>query len=807
VRIDFQARPGRIRSGLLASVAIGVFSLVFGGTAFADAAGDASPGGNSASLHPAAEVETVFVTARRRVESAQSVPISIDVLGQAQIEKSGQYTLQQLQVSVPTLFISSINARNTSINIRGLGSNVSVTNDGLENGVGFYVDQVYFGRVGLSQFDLIDLEQVEVLHGPQGTLFGKNTTAGAINITTRKPSFTPEAQFNASGGDFGFYQLQASVAGPLLGDKLAGRISVGRTRRGGFIDDVTTGQELSDYDNFTARGQLLADVSDGLEFRLIADYARQKRHCCGGVLDDIVTTYDNGTAIADNFYQKAARSGYTPAAIGAFKRISDANSPIQSNMEQWGLSLIGDWKLGPGMLTSVTAHREWNFNPKNDCDSTSLSNITLCQSTNHQKQWSQELRYASAIGSSIDYQVGLYYFWQIVYGYQITGYGADAALWNLGAATPLNQAALSGYSTLATSNPETNSYAAFGQANWHITPALTFTGGLRYTYEDKNGDFSNVVLTAADLSGFTPVQQATAAAIRTNFSRPQAYSGRLHSGAPSGLATLSYQLDADVLGYATYSHGEKSGGLNMTQLPVTLLSPNVSPESVDNYEIGLKNWIADWSLTLNVAAFWTEITDYQTQVYDLNPPYTASISNIPGVRSRGLEVSWDWAPIDGFALGGGAAYTEAVYLKYPNGPAPAELGPTSLYHFVDLTGKPLASAPKWVVSVSADYSRGLGLAGPDGLGPLEAYIHADTRYQSSNYTALSDSRYSLVKAYDIANLRLGVRTEEAHWDLSLFANNLLNQRYFISRSLATTGAISGTPGDPRTSGITLRIKY
>ncbi len=751
--------------------------------------------------------EVVLVTARRREETAQSVPITLDVLGSVQIERAGQYTLQQLQISVPTLVATNYNARNANLNIRGLGSNVTTANDGMENGVGFYIDQVYYGRVGLTQFDLIDIDQIEVLHGPQGTLFGKNTTAGAINITTRKPSFDPEARFSVSGGDFGYYQAQASVTGPLLGDKLAGRISVSETRNSGFVRDITTNTRAYDYNNFNARGQLLADVTEDLEFRLITDFSRQKRHCCVNLDDGVVTTYDNGTPIADNFYQKAARAGYTLPANSAFDHITDADSPFQANMEQWGVSLQGDWKLGGGTLTSVTAYRQWNWYPRNDNDIIALPVITQGHIIDHQQQWSQEVRYASAASDSFDYQVGLYYFWQIIDGYTTLQYGAAAPSWFLGSNTALYQAALSGYTTGAPSNPETTSYAAFGQANWHITPALTLTGGLRYSYEDKQGSYNNSVIGGANISSLPAASQAAILAIRSSFSRPQAYSAKLHSGSLSGLATISYQWSPAFLTYATYSHGEKSGGINLTQLPISLLDPVVKPEVVDSYEVGAKTQWFDSTLTINTSLFWTDVSDYQTQVFDPNPPYGSSISNIPSVRSRGVEASVFWAPLDNLSFAGGSSYTDAVYVSYPTGPAPTEWGPTTVYPYADLSGKPLGSAPKWVFTLSADASHALGITAPAGLGALEGYIHLDTRYQTSNYTAVSDSRYSLVGAYDLTNLRVGIRSDDVHWDLSFFANNLFNTQYLLARSLATTGQISGVPGDPRMVGLTLKVTY
>jgi len=752
----------------------------------------------------ASAVETVVVTARRREENAQSVPISLDVLGRAELEKTGEFTLQQLQLSVPTLVVTSYNARNANINIRGLGNNVANANDGLEAGVGFYVDQVYYGRSGLSQFDLIDLEQIEVLHGPQGTLFGKNTTAGAINVTTRKPSFTPEAQVQITGGDFGYYQLQTSISGPILSDKIAGRITVADTKRGGFVTDITTGKKVYDYQNFTARGQLLADVTEDIEFRLITDFGRQKRHCCVELIDGIFTTYSDGTAIADNFYQKAARAGYTLPSSNAFNRITDAEAPFQANMETWGVSLQGDWKIGGGTLTSVTAYRAWNWYPKNDNDLIALPIIPIGHVVDHQHQWSEELRYSSAASETIDYQVGVYYFTQIVNGYTSVQFGSASPSWYLGATNPLYTAALSGYTTGATSNPETNSYAAFGQANWHIAPDLTLTGGLRYTYEDKQGTYNNVVTAAADISAFPVAQQAIIIYLRNAFNGPQYYSTRQHSGSLSGLATLSYQLSPTVLGYATYSHGEKSGGLNLTQLPATLTDPRVRPEVADNYEIGLKSQWFDQSLTLNLNVFWDVISDYQTPVYDTNPPYGFSISNIPSVRSRGFEGSAAWAPIDNLSISAGTSYTDATYVEYPRGPVAPELH-TSL-SYVDLSGKPLASAPKWVFTSSFDYSLPLGISAPAGLGALSGYIHADNRYQSSNFADVTDSVYTLIRAYDLTNVKVGVKADGG-WELSFWANNLFNTQYFLTHNANSTGQTSGVIGDPRTAGATLSIKY
>lgn len=254
------------------------------------------------------DAAAITVTARRRDESAQDVPIALSVVGAEQLAATGNFSLGQTQQLVPSLQIFSYNPRNTNINIRGLGSNVSLTNDGLENGVGVYVDNVYYGRVGQSQFDLVDLQQIEILRGPQGTLFGKNTTAGAINISTRPPSFEPEFSGEATLGDYGYHQLRGSLSGPLIGDRLAARISIADTHRDGFIDNVRTGRKASDYDNFSVRGQLLATPSETLSIKLISDFSKQTLNCCVNLLVGSYSEYDNGAALPNNFEQRVARA-------------------------------------------------------------------------------------------------------------------------------------------------------------------------------------------------------------------------------------------------------------------------------------------------------------------------------------------------------------------------------------------------------------------------------------------------------------------------------------------------------------------
>jgi iron complex outermembrane receptor protein len=751
----------------------------------------------------AVAVEEITVTARKREETAQSVPIALSVIGQKQLEATDDYDLSQFQQLTPSLQFTTFNPRNTNINIRGLGSNIAITNDGLDNGVGVYLDQVYLGRVGLTTFDLIDLDRVEVLRGPQGTLYGKNTTAGAINITTQGPSFTPEATAEISGGNYGYLQARASASGPIVDDKLAVRFSVGETKRDGFEQNILTGQHEDNYQDLSFRGQILATPVDSLRIRIIADYENYDAHCCIGVIDGVVTTYTNGAPIANNYLQQIARfPGYVPVTAPAFARVTNIDSPIYTNMNQLGVSGNIEWTKDNFAVTSITAYRQWNWYPSNDVDYTGLPVLTEARIIDHQQQWSQEFRIASTGQHTIDYVAGLYYFWQIINGVTTTSYGSAAPAWYLGTALPaaLGNVALNGFATTGVSNPQTSSYAAFGQANWHINDKLTLTGGTRFTHEVREGSYSDVQ-SGQPLSLLPAAEQATAQALRNQFGAVESFSAHFANNSVSGLATLSYQVTPDVLTYATYSHGSQSGGLNFTLLPAALANPIVQPESVNNYELGVKSQFLDHRLTANLAPFWTDIGNYQTAIIGLTAPFPQAIANIPKVRSRGIDADISYSPLQNLSFTASGEYLDATYLDYTNGPCPVELGPTASFPFCNLSGRPLAGAPKWTVSLSADGSQSLPFK------DLEAYFHVDYRHQSALFTAVSDSIYSRISPYGLTNLRIGVRTSDQRWDLSLWARNLFNVNYFNAVSMGTNGLITGNPGDPRTFGATLRAKF
>jgi len=759
----------------------------------------------------------IVVTARHRDEDAQDVPIALSVVSSETLANTGNFTLGQVQQLVPSLQVFSFNPRNTNVNIRGLGSNVALTNDGLENGVGFYVDNVYYGRPGQSQFDLVDLAQIEVLRGPQGTLFGKNTTAGAINITTKAPTFDPEFFGEATLGTYGYHQVKGSVSAPIIADKVAFRLSVADTHRDGFLTNIYDGSKAQDYDNFSVRGQLLVTPSEDLSIKIIGDYSHQKQHFALNIPVAYFSSYDSGVAVPNNFLQRAARAGYTPLPADPFARRGDSDGHYQAFMKGYGVSGQIDWDLGPVALTSITAYRWWDWDPANDGDSTSLPVITKAQQANRQRQFSQEIRLASTGKNTIDWVVGAYYFWQIVRGYGASAYGSAAANWNFpppgvaGATDPvIAEAALNRFEARSTSTPRTKSYALFGQANWNISDRLSLTGGLRYTYEKKDGEYDQYWYAGDDLSGLTDAQAAAARALRTRFNPVTNYSVNLTDNSVSGLATLSWKVTDDVMLYGSYSRGNKSGGLNLTTLPPGATA-EVKPEKVDNFEIGLKSQFLDRSLTINAAGFWTEVSDYQTAitVIPASGPVIQYISNIPKVRSRGAEADLSYAPAKWISFSAAGSYVEATYRGYANAPNKQEnnpvvtpgdptSGPTQ-----DLTGVQLGGVPKFTYTLGLDLSR--PLTEWEGRG-VEIYGHADFSHRSGFNTSSTDSRYADVPGYGLLNARIGLRVDDGLWDISLWARNLTDKDYFQALSPGAFGLVTGTIGDPRTIGVTVRTK-
>lgn len=458
----------------------------------------------------------------------------------ARLEAQRISRVQDLQQVLPSVNVAYIHARQSSVAVRGIGNNPA--SDGLEGSAGIYLDNVYLGRPGMAVFDLLDIEQLELLRGPQGTLFGKNTTAGVLNISTRAPTFTTERTVEVSGGQDGYFQGRGTVSGP-LSETLAGRLSAYRTRDDGYIKNIHDDNYLNGGERQGARGQLLFEPNEDFSLRWIADYNEEDS--------------SNGSMVvygaAERFWQRAALVGASPLRDPQRRKVN-INGRQHVSVHQGGSSLEANWNLAGGYrLTSISAYRYWHFTPAND-EQLNVSAINDTGVEVHDRQFSQEIRLASPTGGAFDYVVGAYAFRQNLGNKTFTSYGPLADLYLLGA----NLGALNDTYSKANGKIETDSFALFAQGTWHLSERLDFTAGLRGTYEEKN----------AKVERFAPLGGAAVGGVGAAVRNGQlgAYdSGDLsqYNFAPSALLSLSYQFSDDLLGYASLSHGEKSGGVNL----------------------------------------------------------------------------------------------------------------------------------------------------------------------------------------------------------------------------------------------------
>lgn len=761
-----------------------------------------TPVAEAADADKVTELEGLVVTARRRAERAQDVPIALSVVTAEQIEAGGSDNLQEINRLVPSLRVVNTNPRNVSMTIRGLGANLA--SEMLVNSVGVFVDGVYYARPGASAFDFLDIERMEVLRGPQGTLFGKNTTAGALNITTRAPAFEPEGSFLVSAGDYGYYKVAGTYSSGIT-DTIAGRITAAVNSRDGTITNVNTGDELNDLDDKSVRGKLLFMPGNGWNVTLSGDYSKQHLNCCTDVIDRVVTTYDDGAAIPNGFYFRANNVGYDPLPIDPFARHTDIDSPQYYDLKQWGVSAKADWDMPSGhTLTSITAYRKWSFDPYNDLDMTAVPVLLQGAFFSRSSTFTQEFRLASPSDQPFEYMAGVYYLDDELRSRTDQTFGTSAGGWILpGLPQTISGPALDGFSGIGSSLVKTRSISAFGHATWHVTDAFSLSGGLRYTDERKSGYSEQSSTGGLPLESFPAALQPTIAAIR-GASAPT-FDTRAIEGFPgsrseddlSGTFSAGYRFNEEVNLYASYARGYKSGGINFgANVPAS--NTTIEPETTDSFELGLKTNLLDNHLVFNVAAFHTDVKDYQSsRVFTSQTGATTIyVFNVPEIRTRGLELDATYMPGTQLALGGSLAYTDAYYVDDPVDQCPL-VNPTGL---CDQTGEDLIN-----VSKLAGHLRGSYEFAP--RGNVVPYVNADISYRSHFYAAAS--AHSYVPSYAISNLSFGVRFGKFNGDLSLWVHNLFDKEYYLYRTplVFNTGAIAARLGDPRTCGITYRQQF
>jgi iron complex outermembrane receptor protein len=757
----------------------------------------------------------VLVAGRRRKEVVQEIPIPITVISGQQAENAGAFNVNRLKELVPSVQLYSSNARNTTLNIRGLGSTFGLTNDGIDPGVGFYIDGVYHARPAATALDFIDVDQIEILRGPQGTLFGKNTTAGAFNITSKKPTTEPTAKIELSYGNYNFIQAKASVAGKLA-KNLSTRISFSGTQRNGTIFNERDQQRYSGLNNIGIKGQLYFTPSSKLEIQLIGDYNNQRPDGSALVVAGVTPTLRSAHR---QYFKIIEDLGYAKPKIDPFSRKINTNTPYRHDQSIGGASLNIDYKIGKGTLTSTSAWRFWNWDPVNDRDFTEIAALTKSQAPSRHDQYSQEIRYAGNILKNLSGVLGVYALKQILETspYHEEEVGADQ--WRfVQTSTTGNQALystpglLDNYGIRTYSKLNSLSAAAFAQLDWKLFNVIHLIGGLRYNYDKKKINYDRKTYGGLETS------DAILISLKKAVYSDQSFNAETENTNLSGNLTTSYQPTSKINLFGTYSTAYKPVGVNVGGLPTLntgeadLSLAIIKPEFVQHLEFGIKTKPFKGAI-VNVSVYNTDIKDYQTIVQSpqlgVNRGYLA---NAAKVNVKGAEVDINYQIRNFLSVFGSVAYTDGKYISFSNAPLPLELtgqttvnqdGATVQQAFTDASGGVLPGISKWNGAAGFELSTKGSLFGKKG----RFFIATDASYRSEYSSNPTPSEVLKIDAYALVNSRLGFKSGQ--FTAFFWSRNIGGTNYFeqLQAAAGNSGLYAGVLGDPRTNGFTLRFNY
>jgi iron complex outermembrane recepter protein len=748
-------------------------------------------------VNEGAQLGEIVVTAQKREQSIQEIPFTVNAVGGDSLQTASVTDVFALQTQVPGLDIRSTNPPSAggAFSIRGLGT--GVFNLGFEPSVGTVIDNIYRSRSGLvATSDFLDLERVEVLKGPQGTLFGKNTTAGLIHFVTAKPELGERrATARAEYGNYKRINLQGMVNLP-IGDMAAFRLAGGFVDDAGYIKDTVTGRGYAEKHRWNLRAQLLANPSENLSIRVIGDYAKADELTITAIPSKI-----NPSNVARNTtIARAAGSDYFADRSDTLRRAA-INTPPALDAEDWGLSSEISYDFGGMSLTSLTSYRKFSdtFVGDNDFVGTDVLNTVQGETI---KTFTQELRLGVKAGDNVDLVVGGFYsnekirrLNQFVWGSQVLQ-GAPGLFFGTGPGIAFTD-------NLGQSG---KSYGLF--AHGIVTfDALTLTGGIRYSADRKKG-FGTFTVPAGP-PGSPP--RTLPLAVVYNFGAGTAIPATQNDDGISGTVSLGYEISDAINVYGTYSRGYKSGGVSLIRDAGGVqigFSPGPTPpgcsalggpiigfcapsdptfdkETVNHFEAGMKTRFMEGRGRFNVALFRTKAKNLQTQ--SLLPSGSFTVINIGSVKSQGVDIDAGITLASGFELSGGVVYADVS----------------------DNLGRDLDHASKWSGGFGATYEFPLGANGMNG------FVHGDVGFKSKYFTTnnLSQSQ----NGYGLVSGRIGIRGDDDRWEASLWCRNCTNKKYrTIDFTIPFDGAglnFSPTPtvlsyiGEARYYGATVQFKY
>jgi iron complex outermembrane recepter protein len=784
----------------------------------------------------------IIVTAQKREQNIQDVPISVIAISAQQLKDAGVTDIKTLQALTPGLTVTSTTSENvTTARIRGIGT--VGDNPGLESSVGVVIDGVYRPRNGVGFGDLGEIQQIEILEGPQGELFGKNNDAGVINIVTKRPSTTFGVTAEVTGGNYNDKEANASITGP-VGDIAAARFYVGYQKRDGFLNvndglGPNTDNRTDDRNLYTMRGQFLITPSDAVNFLVIGDYSKRNESCCGAV------AVSDGPAGSPSPYQiinalaGVPALGGTPGATGIAApplslsdRLAWSNQPVVQQIRDTGISAELNWDLGFAKFTSITAWRDNTILAGNDVDYTGIDIVQEPSGEGNMtdfKQASEEIRLAGKSGA-LDWLVGGFFSSEILdtntaifagnafdlYLSGVATAGTDFPLTYQLTGSPPGTLFKPGVSGEADWYHQTSkSYAFFTNETYNITQGLDLTAGLRFTSEKKsaNSNFDNPDGGSAcgQLIPHLPTLPAGTAeallflgctSIYNPFFTGQSTSQSLSEGNVSGTVKLSYRFNDDVMAYASWANGYKAGGINLSRVadPVTLVpdfDTEFPRETVQSFEVGIKSMLANRTLRLNASIFDQQYTNFQLNTFN---GLVFVVSSIRKVESKGAEFDTAWAtPVSGLSLGSGVTYAFTNITEFGDS---ASLFAPDLATSLDRLNNRLSFAPLWSGVASATYTVPL-------TGTLQFRGSVSEKYNSSYNTGSDLDPRKLQGAYGLLNGRLGIGSQDGKWAVEVWGSNITNKLYYQVAFDAPfqPNQIDAFLADPRTFGVTARVKF
>jgi len=881
-----------IRTSLLCGGAMLLGSIALAQPAFAQDTPTPAPAPDTAAEDDQGYGNDIVITATRRSETVQDVPLAVTAVGAELLQNAGVTDLRGLEQLAPSLQTTTGQsaATGSSLSIRGIGTGGD--NPGFEPAVGVFIDGVFRSRAGVALAELPELERVEVLRGPQGTLFGRNTSAGALSIFTARPQFEFGGYVEGSYGNYDAYSLKGAITGPVT-EQIALRIDGGYRKRDGYIEDANSDRAINNLDRFNVRAQALVDTGK-LTFRLIGDYAETDENCCGAVnlIPGQFAPIIEGIAAAqglDGIY-----SGPPSDRVQAIS----PNRDYSERVRDWGISGELNYELNDDLsLTSITAYRKWRALRDQDVDFSGIDRAYRDDYRVDLKDFTQELRLQGTIGP-VDFLVGGFYLNETLnlrdtvrigndgnryvdsifsaalrpsFGTGLQFFGSlpgqpllgqallgtptaafPAALRPLvtlfkaqaGVAPVAGIPIIPGLAALATSplpaaiagqgnnnddfQVKTNAFAAFTHNIINLSDRLKLTLGARFNYEKKElnatinnnlgscGFFDQVRAGNAAATAYANVLRNLGVfnnlyllscnpAVNTEFNGN--HTDERDESKVTGTAKLAYEFSSDILGYASYDRGYKSGGYNLDQATFdsVLLGGNgaqgsdlaFGSESVDSYEIGFKTSLAR-EFTFNVAAFYAKYSDLQSLVFAGN---SFVVQNIDSSTSKGVEAEAIVQPARDLTFRFGYTYLDAKY------DAENDFTGTPLE---GLEGQQIQNQPRHVVTAAMTYLPEIGASGLRGL------LHVDMRYNSEveiagRNTAIFGGDRGIVRnpGYPVIAARVGLQTDDGNIRGEFFVENLTNQYYNITGFPVPeqTGTYAVYPSTPRFYGVKVRLGF